>query len=226
MLDLLQQALDFLRHLPEQLEILVRDHGLWAYGILAAIIFVETGLVIMPFLPGDSLLFACGAVAAIGKLNPWVLGLILIAAAILGNIVNYSLGRMLGPRILRGESFRLLSRKHLDRAHAFFEKYGAKAVILSRFVPIVRTFVPFAAGIGAMNPAKFMLHNTIGAVAWVGVCMGAGYVFGNVKAVRDNFELVVVGIVFVSMLPMVVEFVIARRRAAASASPKEPAPGA
>lgn len=229
----MQQLLDLFLNLDTHLEGLVTEHGEWVYGILFAIIFAETGLVVTPFLPGDSLLFAVGALAARGLFNVWLVSLILIIAAILGDAVNYHIGKYLGPRVFRCEVvegckptlfMRLLNRKHLDRAHVFFEKYGGKAVILARFVPIVRTFVPFVAGAGAMNYAKFVLYNIIGAIAWVGVCVAAGYWFGNFEIVKKNFELVIIGIIVVSLIPVAIEIISARRAPAAppAASASEP----
>lgn len=221
----MDRFLEIFKDLPKFLEGFVQDHGLWVYALLFAIIFVETGLVIMPFLPGDSLLFTVGALAAPGEsrgpiLNLWwSLGL-LTFAAILGDAVNYHLGRAIGPRVFRAEPGkeatrfeRLMNRRHLQRAHDFFEKYGGKAIILGRFVPIVRTFVPFVAGAGAMTYPKFFLYNVVGAFIWVWTCIIAGWFFGNIPWVRKNFEAVVIGIIVVSVLPVVVEFWLERRRA-------------
>lgn len=217
----MQQILEIFRDLPGFLDGFIADYGAWVYALLFAIIFAETGLVVAPFLPGDSLLFAVGALAARGSMNVWLIGLALIVAAILGDAVNYHVGRFAGPRIFRGESTtglaRLVNRRHLDRAHAFFEKYGGKAVVLARFVPIVRTFVPFVAGAGTMNYARFAVYNVSGAVAWVGICVGAGYFFGNIDFVKRHFEAVIVGIIVVSVIPLGVEFVLERRRARAAA---------
>ena len=203
----MQQLIDIFVHLDIHLAEFVGRYGVWVYGLLFAIIFAETGLVVTPFLPGDSLLFAAGALAATGALDVRLLFLLLAGAAILGNTVNYSIGRFVGPRVFRGEtSHRLLNRQHLDRAHAFFEKYGGMAVVLTRFVPIIRTFVPFVAGAGAMRYPTFALYNVAGGVLWVGICLGAGYLFGNVPVVKNNFSLVALGIVAVSMIPMLVEW--------------------
>jgi len=184
--------------------------------LLFAIIFAETGLVVTPFLPGDSLLFATGALCATGALNPLTAAGLLVLAAFAGNATNYTIGRVIGPRVFSatdrsGLSHRLLNRDHLARAHEFFVRYGGKAVILSRFVPIVRTFVPFVAGAAQMPSPSFVFFNLIGAVGWVGLCLGAGLLFGNVPVVKENFSLVTIGIVFVSLLPMVVEYVRHRR---------------
>ena len=196
--------IDLFLHLDVHLDDFVVRYGVWVYALLFAIIFAETGLVVTPFLPGDSLLFAAGAIAARGNLNVGFLFLLLAGAAILGNTVNYSVGHFIGPRVFRSdEAHPLLNRQHLDRAHAFFEKYGGMAVVLTRFVPIIRTFVPFVAGAGAMRYSAFALFNVVGGLLWVGVCLGAGYAFGNVPIVRNNFSLVAIGIVAVSMIPMV-----------------------
>lgn len=222
----MQEILDIFLHLDTHLEELTRDYGPWVYGILFTIIFCETGLVVTPFLPGDSLLFAVGALAARGMFNVWLISLALIVAGILGDAVNYHIGKYLGPRVFRIETGeakprtlleRLLNRKHLARAHVFFEKYGGKAVIIARFVPIVRTFVPFVAGAGAMTYSRFVLYNVVGAVAWVGACVGAGWFFGNIPWVKEHFELVVLGIIFVSLIPIAVELWMARRKAAPAA---------
>jgi membrane-associated protein len=210
-------VIDFVLHFDKHLIDFVQQYGAWVYGLLFAIVFAETGLVVTPFLPGDSLLFAVGALGARGALDVVLASALLAAAAILGDTVNYALGHYLGPRVLvaRGrEGFweRALNRKHLDRTHEFFEKHGGKAVVLGRFVPIVRTFVPFVAGAGSMSYPSFITYNVLGGLAWVGICVGAGYAFGNVPIVRDNFSLVAIGIVAVSILPMVVEYIRSRRR--------------
>jgi membrane-associated protein len=211
--------IDFLLHSDKHLLEIASAYGPWVYAVLFAIVFAETGFVVTPFLPGDSLLFAAGALAATGVLNPWVLVALLIVAAFTGNAVNYTIGRTVGPRVFSategaGISQRLLNRQHLERAHAFFEQYGGKAVVLSRFVPIVRTFLPFVAGAAQMPAAAFGLYNLAGAVGWVGLCVSAGVLFGNVPIVKQNFSLVAIGIVGVSLLPMVVEYLRHRRRSA------------
>jgi membrane-associated protein len=211
---------DFILNVDEHLEEFVKQYGLLVYGLLFAIIFAETGLVVTPFLPGDSLLFAAGAMAAIGSLNVWVLMLSLFIASVLGDAVNYSVGRYIGPRVFRpegrrGRLARLLNPKHLERTHEFFEKYGGKAVVLARFVPIVRTFIPFVAGAASMTYATFAFYNVTGGALWVFTCVGAGYLFGNIRVIKENFELVVLGIIFVSVLPMIVEVTrqwLARRK--------------
>jgi membrane-associated protein len=189
----------------------VRDYGTWVYAILFAIVFAETGFVVTPFLPGDSLLFAAGAVCARGDLSMAAMLGLLVLAAFTGNTVNYAVGRFIGPRVF-GSSYRLLNKEYLDRAHAFFEQYGGKAIVLGRFVPIVRTFVPFVAGAAQMTTASFVSYNLVGAVAWVALCLFAGWFFGNIPIVKNNFSLVTIGIVVVSVLPMVFEMISHRRR--------------
>ena len=207
---------DFLLHADRKLLELVATYGSWVYGILFAIVFAETGFVVTPFLPGDSLLFATGALCATGALRTPVAVSLLFAAAFTGNAVNYTVGRIVGPRVFSAHDrtsamHRLLNEQHLKRAHDFFEEYGGKAVILGRFVPIVRTFVPFVAGAAQMRSYSFGLYNLVGAAAWVMLCVGAGLLFGNVPIVKQNFSLVTIGIVIVSLLPMAFE-VLARRR--------------
>ena len=204
--------IDFVLHFDKHLIEFVATYGVWVYGLLFGIIFAETGLVVTPFLPGDSLLFAAGALAAQegGGLNPWLVFILLSIAAFTGNAVNYAIGRRAGPAIFTGTGDstigKLMNRQYLERAHAFFEEYGGKAIILGRFVPIVRTFVPFVAGAAKMTPASFVAFNAIGAVAWVGSCVLAGVLFGNVPIIKNNFSLVTIGIVAISLLPVLVEF--------------------
>jgi membrane-associated protein len=213
----MSQFIDFLLHSDRHLLEFVQSYGPWIYGLLFAIIFAETGFVVTPFLPGDSLLFAVGALAATGALNPWLAIGLLFAAAFLGNAVNYTIGRQIGPRVFRATdrsswSHRLLNRDHLAKAHAFFEQYGGKAVILGRFVPIVRTFVPFVAGAAQMTAPSFVFYNFVGAAGWVVLCVGAGLLFGNIPVVKANFSLVTIGIVIVSLLPVVIGWWKARRQ--------------
>jgi membrane-associated protein len=212
----MQAALDFILKIDEHLFTLTETYGGWVYGIIFLIVFAETGLVVTPLLPGDSLLFAAGALCGAGLLNPWIMGLLLMAAAILGDAVNYSIGRSMGPKIFSSSDqstavHRLLNREHLVKAHAFFEKHGGKAIVIARFVPIVRTFVPFVAGAGYMTYGAFAIYNVAGAILWVGSCFGLGYVFGNIPIVKQNFSLVAIIIIIVSLLPVVWEFVKARR---------------
>jgi membrane-associated protein len=220
----MQVLIDFILHFDKHLTEFVATYGEWVYALLFAIVFAETGLVVTPFLPGDSLLFAAGALAGTGALDIRIILLSLVIAAILGDAVNYAIGRSVGPRVFRsvdrtGFWHRALNRDHLDRTHAFFEKYGGKAVVLGRFVPIVRTFVPFVAGAGAMTYSKFALYNVLGAILWVGVCALAGYVFGGIPIVKDNFSLVALGIVAVSLLPILVEWLRHRREKMAADLP-------
>jgi membrane-associated protein len=212
---------DFILHSDQRLLEIVRVHGSWVYGLLFAIVFAETGLVVTPFLPGDSLLFATGTLCATGVLRtPLALGL-LVFAAFAGNAVNYSVGRLIGPRVFNatdrsGFLRRLLNRDHLQRAHAFFLDYGGRAVILGRFMPVVRTFVPFVAGAAQMPARSFAWYNALGAAGWVTLCLGGGLLVGKVPVVKQNFSLVVLGIVAVSMMPMLVEYLRHRRRGAVS----------
>ncbi len=216
------------KHLDETIDHLTQAYGSTSYAILALVVFCETGLVVTPFLPGDSLLFAIGALSMRegSGLNPVVAGVVLICAALLGDNVNYQIGKAIGHRVMKSETSRIFNKKHLDKTHAFFDKYGAKTVILARFVPIVRTFAPFVAGAGAMPYRRFLGFSAAGAVLWVSTMIGAGTLFGQFKFVKEHFDLVVVAIVAISLLPMVIEYVKARRqmsatRAAASAKTAE-----
>ena len=226
-MEILQNLLNLFLHLDEILPGIVDQLGVWSYVLLFVVIFCETGLVVTPFLPGDSLLFAAGAVAAIApQLNIWVLLVVLSVAAILGDTVNYWIGHWVGPAAFSGK-IRFLKKEHLDRTHAFYEKYGGKTIILARFVPIVRTFAPFVAGVGAMTYSKFIAYNVIGGILWVFLFTLLGYFFGNFEFVKQNFELVVLAIIAISLVPMIWEFVSAkmrgRREAAAVASVAEKA---
>jgi len=201
---MLHDLIDLFLHLDTHLTDLVGRYGAWTYGILFGVIFAETGFVVTPFLPGDSLLFAAGAIAALGPLDPLFLALLLITAAVLGNTVNYSVGRWVGPRAFTGE-VKWLRKDYLDRAHAFVEKHGVVTIVITRFAPILRTFAPFVAGVGAMGYRRFTLYNVIGATLWVGLFVGAGYFFGNLPQVKHNFSLVILGIIVVSFLPVGIE---------------------
>jgi membrane-associated protein len=203
----LDKLIDLFLHLDKHLNEIITQYGTWTYLILFLIVFCETGLVVTPFLPGDSLLFAAGAIAALGSLNVFWLFVLLTAAAIIGDTVNYWIGAWLGPKVFRGENVRFLNRKHLERTHKFYEKYGGKTIIIARFVPIVRTFAPFVAGIGTMSYWRFIAYNVIGGILWVAICLFAGYWFGNQPFVKRNFSLVIIAIVLISLLPMVWEFV-------------------
>jgi membrane-associated protein len=205
-------VLDLVLHLDVHLVKLVGEYGLWVYGILFAIIFSETGFVVTPFLPGDSLLFVAGAVAAAGEgLNVHLLFVLLAAAAFLGNLVNYAIGRWLGKHFFTNRGSRWLNPKHLDKAHAFYERHGGKAVVISRFVPIVRTYVPFVAGMAQMRPRDYSLYNLAGAVLWVGSLTYAGFFFGNILWVKGNLTAIILGIVAVSLVPVVVAWLRHRR---------------
>jgi membrane-associated protein len=212
MSDPMPNVVDFVLHSDRHLLEFVGTYGPWVYGLLFLIVFAETGFVVTPILPGDSLLFAAGALCGSGAMNGWLAFGLLASAAFAGNTVNYAVGRFVGPRIFtatdhQGFWHNLLNREYLARGHAFFEQYGGKAVILGRFVPIVRTFVPFVAGAAQMTSASFVVYNAAGAIGWVALCLGAGVLFGNVSAVKENFSLVTLGIVVVSVLPAVFEFV-------------------
>jgi membrane-associated protein len=211
--------IDFLLHADVHLRELVQQYGTTTYAILFAIIFAETGLVVTPFLPGDSLLFAAGALAATGAMRVEMLAVLMMIAAFAGNVVNYSVGRRVAHmfRLDAPETkvHRFVKREHVQRAHAFFERHGGRAVVLARFVPIVRTFLPFVAGGAGMTYRTFMFYNALGCVLWVIICVGAGYLFGNIPVVQRNFSLVALGIVAVSLIPLVIELVKARRGASA-----------
>lgn len=205
--------IDIVLHLDEYLgNYVIPTFGIWTYVILFAIIFIETGIVVFPFLPGDSLLFVTGALAAAGStvsLGPnfiWIIVVVLIAAAILGNMTNYFIGKAIGPKIFSKEGNRFFNKKHLMQAHAMYEKFGGKIVIISRFIPFVRDFAPFVAGIGTMKYGPFMVYNIIGGVSWVSACTAAGFLFGNIPFIKENFSLVILAIVFVSVIPMIIMY--------------------
>ena len=229
-MELLHQFYDNVLKLnPDKINALGESLGPWLYVLLFAIIFAETGLVIIPFLPGDSLLFALGAVAALPN-SPINLGLtevLLITAAILGDAVNYAIGNFLGPAVLKREDSRFLNKKHLQHAHAFYETHGGKTIIFARFIPIIRTFAPFVAGVGSMTYPKFALYNVTGGVVWVLLCLGAGWMFGGYEIVQKNFELVLVAVVVISLLPPGVEFLRnwLKTRSAGAAVIETAAPG-
>ncbi len=212
----METLLDLVLHLDRHLAELTAQYGPFVYAILFLVIFAETGLVVTPFLPGDSLLFAAGALGALGVLDVRLTAVLLVAAAILGDGVNYAVGRFVGTRLFDAADHspfwrRFFNRDHLNRTHEFFERYGGKAIVLGRFAPIIRTFVPFVAGVATMNYAKFTTYNVAGALLWVGVCLGGGYAFGNIPIVKQNFTLVTLGIIAVSLLPIVLEILKARR---------------
>jgi membrane-associated protein len=212
-MELVHWFVDFFLHLDKHLAEVIQAYGTWTYALLFAIVFLETGLVVTPFLPGDSLLFAAGSFAALGALDPGLLFVLLAVAAVVGDTVNYAIGAYLGPKVFHYPRSRFFNPEHVRRTHAFYEKYGGKTIIIARFVPIVRTFAPFVAGIGAMSYPRFLAYNVVGGVGWVALCLGAGYFFGNLPFVRRNFSLVIVAIVVISVLPALVEYL--RHRAGA-----------
>ena len=201
-MDLLLQIVDFILHLDVHLTDLVARYGVLIYAILFAIVFAETGLVVTPFLPGDSLLFTAGAIAAVGSINPWVLGIVLSAAAILGNASNYWIGRYFGPRVFQWENSRWFNRRALDEAHAFYDKHGPLALTLARFVPIIRTFAPFVAGVGAMKHATFQFYSALGGILWVASFIALGFFFGNIEFVKTHLAFIMVGVIVISLLPI------------------------
>lgn len=203
--------LDFILHVDQHLVEFVTNYGVWIYGILFLIIFVETGLVVMPFLPGDSLLFAAGALAATGAMDPVVLIILLFIAAVLGDTLNYHIGKYIGPRVFNIET-RWINKEYLFKTQAFFEKHGGKTIIFARFIPFARTFAPFVAGVSSMNYKYFLSYNVIGAICWVASFITLGYLFGNIPAVKDNFTLVIFGIIFLSILPAIITFIRERMK--------------
>jgi membrane-associated protein len=204
-MELLKTLIDLFLHLDKYLGDVITQYGTLTYIILFVVVFCETGLVVTPLLPGDSLLFAAGTFAAIGSLNPWVLFGSLIVAAVGGDAVNYWIGQKIGPRAYTGE-IKLIKKEYLDRTHAFFEKHGGKTIFLARFVPIIRTFAPFVAGVGQMSYGYFFRYNVVGGISWVAIFLSLGYFFGNIPFVRKNFELVIIAIILISVLPAVFEW--------------------
>lgn len=205
-MELIKALVEILMHLDTQLDLVIRSYGTWTYGILFLIIFLETGLVVTPFLPGDSLLFAGGTFAALGSLDAKWLVVFLSIAAIAGDTVNYWIGHAVGPKVFTKEKSRFLNKEHLYRTHRFYEKYGGKTIILARFIPIIRTFAPFVAGIGSMTYRRFIIYNVSGGIAWVVMFVLGGYLFGNIPVVKQNFSLVIFAIIFLSILPGIIEF--------------------
>jgi membrane-associated protein len=206
-MELIKYLIDLFLHLDKHLNEVIQGYGLWTYLILFLVIFCETGLVVTPILPGDSLLFAAGALAATegSPLNVGWLFILLSIAAILGDTVNYWLGSYFGPKVFSQEKSRFFKKEHLIRTQKFYEKYGSKTIIIARFIPIVRTFAPFVAGIGSMNYGRFITYNIVGGIFWVGVCVAAGYLFGNIPIVKKNFSLAILAIIFISILPAIIE---------------------
>jgi membrane-associated protein len=202
-MGLIRQFIDLFLHLDRHLSEVIANYGTWTYAILAGIVFCETGLVVTPLLPGDSLLFAAGTFAALGSLDPWVLNFLLFAAVLAGDNVNYWVGRYIGPRAFTGE-FRFFRKEYLDRTRAFFDRHGRKTIVFARFIPIVRTFAPFVAGIGAMTYPRFLAYSVAGGAVWVSAFIWAGYFFGSLPVVRENFGVVVLGIIGISVLPILI----------------------
>ena len=219
-MEVIKFLIDFILHMDVHLNEIISNYGLWTYGILFFVIFMETGFVVTPFLPGDSLLFAAGTFAALGSLNPFYLFLLLTVAAILGDTVNYSIGHYIGPRAFSGE-IKFLKQEHLDKTQEFYNKHGGKTIILARFIPIIRTFAPFVAGVGTMKYKKFILYNVVGGIAWVAIFTFLGYFFGNIEFVRKNFELVIFAIIFISFIPPVLEVIKARKESKEAAAEKD-----
>jgi membrane-associated protein len=216
-MDVIKFLIDFVLHMDVHLNEIISNYGAWTYGILFFVIFIETGLVVTPFLPGDSLLFAAGTFAALGSLNPFYLFGLLSLAAVLGDTVNYSIGAFIGERAFSGD-IKFLKKEHLDRTQEFYKKHGGKTIILARFIPIIRTFAPFVAGVGTMKYSKFIVYNVVGGIAWVAIFTFLGYFFGNIPFVKKNFELVIFAIIFISFIPPVLEVFKARREAKAAAA--------
>jgi membrane-associated protein len=221
-MEFLKTIIDLFLHLDVHLREVTSQYGTWTYALLFAIVFCETGLVVTPILPGDSLLFAAGALAALGTLNPWLLFLLLTVAAIIGDMVNYWAGHFFGARIFKPNA-RILKTEYLERTHAFYERYGGKTIVLARFVPIIRTFAPFVAGMGRMGYGRFFAYNVFGGIFWVAACVAAGYFFGNIDIVKKNFSVVILAIIFISILPGIIGIIRARRP---RTPPREPVAGA
>ncbi|MFH1289588.1 MAG: DedA family protein [Patescibacteria group bacterium] len=211
MIPIISEVINFILHIDAHLVEIVQNYGLFTYAILFLIIFAETGFVFTPFLPGDSLLFAAGAIAAIGNLNILVIWVILVFAAILGDTANYWIGHFFGKKIL-SKNIPLIKKEHVDKTNKFYEKHGGKTIILARFIPIIRTFAPFVAGIGKMHYSKFLSYNVIGGILWISIFSFTGFFFGNIAFVKHNFSLVVITIILISILPMILEIVKSKRK--------------
>jgi membrane-associated protein len=210
-MELVKKLIDIALHLDKYLSAIIQQYGLWTYAILFVVIFIETGFVVMPFLPGDSLLFAAGTFAALGAFKVGWLILALSAAAVIGDTVNYWIGHYVGPKVFTREKARFFKKEHLDRTHAFYEKHGGKTIIIARFVPIIRSFAPFVAGIGRMSYGRFVAYNVIGGVGWVVLLVGVGYFFGNIPLVKKNFSLAILAIIAISTIPVVTEYLRHRK---------------
>jgi len=211
-MELINKIIDIALHLDRYLSAIIQQYGLWTYAILFVVIFIETGFVVMPFLPGDSLLFAAGTFAALGALKVGWLIAILTAAAIIGDTVNYWIGHFVGPKVFHKDKARFFRKEYLDRTHAFYEKHGGKTIIIARFVPIIRSFAPLVAGIGRMSYGRFIAYNVIGGVGWVALLVGAGYFFGNIPFVKKNFSLAILAIIALSTIPIVTEYLRHRKK--------------
>ncbi len=216
-MEIIKFLIDFVLHMDVHLNEIIMTYGAWTYGLLFFVIFMETGFVVTPFLPGDSLLFAAGTFAALGSLNPFFLFGLMSLAAVLGDTINYSIGAFIGERAFSGD-IKFLKKEHLDRTQEFYEKHGGKTIILARFVPIIRTFAPFVAGVGTMHYSSFIIFNVIGGVSWVALFLSLGYFFGNIPFVKANFELVIFAIIAISFIPPISEFFKARRAARLTAA--------
>jgi len=217
-MDIINRIIDLIIHLDRHLSFIIEQYGVWTYLLLFIVIFVETGLVITPFLPGDSLLFAAGTFAALGVLDPVLLIILLAAAAIAGDTVNYWIGHSLGPRVFNKEKSRFFRKEYLDRTHAFYEKHGGKTIIIARFIPITRTFAPFVAGVGRMSYLKFLAYNVVGGIGWVVIFVLGGYFFGNIPFVKKNFTVAVFVIILISVLPVLYESLLRPKKAKRLAS--------
>lgn len=215
-MELIRNLIELFLHLDKHLNVIIQNYGVWTYVLLFVVIFCETGLVVTPILPGDSLLFAAGTFAALGSLNVGLLFVLLAAAAIGGDTVNYWIGHFVGPKVFRKENVRFLNKEYLERTHRFYEKHGGKTIVLARFIPIVRTFAPFVAGVGRMTYWHFIIYNVIGGLVWIAIFTFGGYYFGNISIVKRNFSIIIVAIILVSILPMVIEFLNHRFRASRS----------
>ncbi len=211
-MQFISQIFELIVHLDVHISEIVNHFGALTYLILFGIIFCETGLFMAPFLPGDSLIFVVGALSAAGTMNLWILAVTLVAAAIIGDTVNYHIGKYLGPKIFQKQNVKLLNKRHLERAHRFYERHGGKTVIIARFIPVIRTFAPFVAGMGSMSYGRFILYNIVGGALWVSVCIFSGYLFGNIPVVKDNFTLVVLAIIFISLLPVFISWLLNNKK--------------
>lgn len=211
-MSFLYTAIDFILHLDKYLNIIIDKFGPWTYVILFSIVFIETGVVIMPFLPGDSLIFAAGTFSAIGNLNIVTIFLSLWAAAVIGDTLNYEIGKFIGSKVYEKENLRFIKKEHLDKTNKFYDKHGGLAIIIARFMPIIRTFAPFVAGIGKMHYSRFLLFNAIGGGLWVGIFSFSGFLFGNLPFVKQNFSLIAIGIILISVLPAIIAFIKEKRK--------------